>query len=65
MLVTEEGKELGEITDITPARTDIYTVRMGEREVMFPSADGVVVEVDAEGGKITVNEVRLKKGALL
>ena len=65
MLVTEEGKELGEITDITPARTDIYTVKMGEREVMFPSADGVIVEIDEDGGKVTVNEKRFKEVALL
>lgn len=65
MLVTEEGKELGEITDITPARTDIYTVKIGEREVMFPSADGVIVEIDEDGGKVTVNEKRFKEVALL
>ena len=32
---------------------------------MFPAADGVIVSVDAEGGKVTVNKKRFEEVALL
>lgn len=64
-LFTEEGELLGEIADITPARTDIYTVLMGGREVMFPAAEGVIAKIDAEGGKVVVNKKRFEEVALL
>ncbi len=64
-LVTEEGETLGEIVDITPARTDIYTVLVAGKQAMFPAADGVIVSVDAEGGKVTVNKKRFEEVALL
>ena len=56
---SEEGEELGAIADVLPAHTDVYVLRSGEKEYMFPAADGVVTEVDAEGGRITVSKKRL------
>ena len=56
---SEEGEELGVIADVLPAHTDIYVLRRGEKEFMFPAADGVVTEVDVEGGRITVSKKRL------
>lgn len=64
-LFTEEGELLGEIADITPARTDIYTALIGGKEVMFPAADGVIASIDAEGGKVVVNRRRFEEVALL
>ena len=64
-IVTEEGEELGKITDITPAHTDIYTALIGGKEVMFPAAEGVIAKIDAEGGKVTVNKKRFFEVALV
>lgn len=64
-IVTEEGEKLGEVLDVTPARTDIYTALIGGKEVMFPAADGVILSVDAEGGVVTVNKKRFEEVALL
>ncbi len=64
-LVTEEGEKIGKVLDVTPARTDIYTVLTGDKEVMFPAADGVIVSVDTEGGVVTVNKKRFEEVALI
>lgn len=64
-LVTEEGEELGEISAITPARTDIYTAVVSGKEVMFPAAEGVIVSIDEAAGKVTVNKKRFEEVALL
>ena len=64
-LLSEEGEELGKITDITPAHTDIYTALIGGKEVMFPAAEGVIAKIDAEGGKVTVNKKRFFEVALI
>lgn len=64
-LVTEEGVELGILTDITSAATDIYTVKMGEKDVMFPAVKGVVVNTDIENQIITVNKKAFYEVAVL
>lgn len=58
---TAEGRELGEISDVTSAHTDIYTLREGETEYLFPAADGVIEAFDVENKRITVNEKRLRQ----
>ena len=57
-VVTEKGVHLGEIADILPAHTDIYVLKDGDKEGMFPAADGVILDVDIENKKLTVNEKR-------
>ena len=32
---------------------------------MFPAAEGVITEIDAEGGKVTVNKKRFLEVALV
>ncbi len=64
-LVYESGEVLGEVTDVTPARTDIYTALIGGKEVMFPAADGVITSVDVESGEVRVNRARFNQVALL
>ena len=61
---TETGERLGEIADVLPAHTDVYVLRDGEKEWMFPAAEGVVTDVDVENGKITVNEGRFLQVAV-
>lgn len=58
-VVTESGKRLGEIADILPAHTDVYVLKEGEAEAMFPAADGVILDVDVENRRVTVSEKRL------
>ncbi len=61
---TETGVRLGEIEDVLPAHTDVYVLRDGEKEWMFPAAEGVVADVDVENKKITVNEARFLQVAV-
>lgn len=58
-VVTESGERLGEIADILPAHTDVYVLRAGEKEYMFPAAEGVIVDVDVESKRVTVSEKRI------
>ena len=58
-VVTETGKRLGEIADILPAHTDVYVLRNGEKESLFPAAEGVIEHVDVENKRIVVNEKRI------
>lgn len=64
-LVTEQGEKLGEVLDVTPARTDIYTVLIGGKQVMFAAADGVIISVDVQGGTVTVSKERFEQVATL
>lgn len=57
--VTETGECIGEITDILPAHTDVYVLKNGEKESMFPAADGVVLQVDISAKKIVCSAARL------
>ncbi len=64
-LVTEGGKLLGEVMDVTPARTDVYTVLIGGKEVLFAAAEGVIADINVQEGIVTVNEERFKQVATL
>ena len=57
--VTESGERIGEITDVLPAHTDIYVLKNGEKEYMFPAAEGVILGADIEKKTVTVNKKRL------
>lgn len=58
-VVTENGIRLGEIADILPAHTDIYVLKEGDKEFMFPAAEGVILSVDTEKKTVTVSEKRI------
>ena len=64
-IVTQEGETLGTLTDVRQAATDIYTVNMDGKEVLFPAADGVVTAVDVNAGRITVDKKRFYEVAVL
>ena len=55
-VVTEEGEEIGTLTDIRQAASDIYTVQKDGKDILFPAVSGVVKEVDLEGGRIVVDK---------
>ena len=61
-VVNERGDILGTVVDVTPAKTDIFTLEKEDKKtVMFPAADGVIASVDEENKKITVNSKRFKE----
>ena len=63
-VVTENGELIGTVTSVTPAKTDIYTLSTGKKEIVFAAEDGVIVAIDVEGKKITVNKARFKEVSL-
>lgn len=60
-VVYENGDGVGEVISVTPARTDVYTLRTPKGEVSFAAAEGVIGEVDVAHKKITVNKKRFKE----
>ena len=61
----EAGEEIGILSDVRQAATDIYTVKSGEKEIMFPAVKGVIVKIDVEGKRITVDKKRFGEVAVL
>ena len=61
VVVNERGDELGTVEDVTPAKTDIFTLKRDTKTIMFPAADGVILSVDEEAKRITVNGKRFKE----
>ena len=63
-VVNERGDILGEVTDVTPAKTDVFTIEKDGKTIMFAAADGVILTVDEGLKKITVNGKRFKEVSL-
>ena len=40
---TERGEKIGEVTEVTPAKTDVYTLSNGAKNIVFAAAEGIVV----------------------
>ena len=64
-VVTEEGELLGTLTDVRGAATDIYTVTSENKEIMFPALKEVILSIEPEDKKITVNKKRFLEVAVL
>ena len=60
-VVTASGEEIGEVTSVTPARTDIFTLETPKGEVSFAAAEGVILEVDIDEKILTVDKKRYKE----
>lgn len=59
-VVTETGESLGHVEEILPTGGNlVLAVRDGEKEVLLPYIDDVVLKVDVETGRMTV---RLMEG---
>ena len=59
-LLTDDGLEVGEVVDVTTARTDIFTVKcLDERIMRFPFLRDLLVNVDLGNKQITVKKQRL------
>ena len=63
-VVTEKGKSMGTIIDITPAKTDIYVVEGNGKRVTFVAAEGVIEDIDVQAKRVTVNKKRFDEVAL-
>lgn len=60
-----DGKDLGEVVEITPARTDIYTVKKPDGKTLsFPAVEGIIESVDLSARTVCVNAARLAEVAL-
>ncbi len=57
----ENGAYIGEVTAVTPAKTDVYTLSKDGKEITFAAADGVIKDIDVDGAKIVVNGKRFKE----
>ena len=64
-IVTETGEVLGVLKDVRQAATDVYTAEINGKEVLFPAADGVILSVDINNKKLTVNKKRFYEVAVL
>ena len=59
-VITDDGEEIGEITDVTSSRTDIFTVKcLNGRIMRFPFLNDLVIDVDVEKKKVLVKSKRL------
>ena len=59
--VTDAGERIGEITDVLSAHTDVFVMQDGEKEYMFPAAEGVILHFDGEKKVLTLDAARLKQ----
>ncbi len=60
-VVTDGGEEVGVITDVTTAKTDIFTLDCNGKTMRFPFLKDLLVSVDIETKTVTVKEKRLKE----
>ncbi len=61
-VVTEDGKKIGQITDVMPNRTDVITVQKIDGKVMrFPFLKDLVIDVDVVNQTMTVLAKRLSE----
>ena len=53
---TTSGDFLGTVEDIlSTGSNDVYVVHQGKSEILVPAIEGVVLDVDLEKGRITVD----------
>ena len=53
---TREEEYLGEVTEIIQTGSnDVYVLTKGERGVLVPAVDSVVMEIDVKAGRMTVD----------
>lgn len=57
-VVDQEGREIGQLTDIVPyPANDVWVVRHSKREWLIPATDDFVKRVDLEAGHIVVDRI--------
>ena len=59
-LLNDKGEKLGQITDVTPNRVDVITVKKTDGKIMrFPFLNDLVIDLDIINQKMTVLAKRL------
>lgn len=59
-VITDENRTVGEVIDVTSAKTDIFTVKCIDGKIMrFPFLKTLLISVDVENKTILVSEKRL------
>ncbi|MBE7087900.1 MAG: 16S rRNA processing protein RimM [Clostridiales bacterium] len=64
-VVDEDGEKIGVMQDVIPAKTDIYTVKIDGKDVMFAGVEGVIQSIDINERTITVNRKKFNEVAVL
>ena len=63
-LFTNDGELVGEVTDVFPSRTDVFTIKCLDGKIMrFPFLKDTVINVDVENKKIVADKKRLSEVA--
>ena len=58
-VVTEDGGDVGTITEIFPTGSnDVYVVREGKKEVLIPAIKGVVISIDKKAHRMVIHPPR-------
>lgn len=53
---TEDGEQLGIVTDISNFSADIYTIEKAGKKILFPAVKSVIKKVDLENKKLIVDK---------
>ncbi len=54
--VSEEGEELGVVTNIANLSSDVYTIEKAGKSILFPAVKGVIAKVDLDNQKLIVKK---------
>lgn len=64
-VVDDTGAEVGEVIDITPARTDVYEVKKPDgKTLVFPAVDGVIIDINVAARRVVLSREKLAQVAL-
>jgi len=64
IVVTDTGKELGKVKDITTISTDIYTITSAKGDIRFPLVKDLLINMDTKNKIMTVSEKRFYEVAV-
>lgn len=59
--VYSSGEEVGEVTSVTPSKTDIFILGTPKGELSFAAAEGVILDIDLEKKLIVLDKKRFKE----
>ncbi len=54
--VSEEGEELGKVTNVVNLSADVYTIEKAGKSILFPAVKGVIAKVDLQNEKLVVKK---------
>ncbi len=54
--VSEEGEELGVVTNVVNLSADVYTIEKAGKSILFPAVKGVIAKVDLDAKKLVVKK---------